>query len=121
MNFFRFRAGHQTDGGNGDDYGWQDGSAAIPLFHGTVRSCLFGRAALPRSDRVARLAHAGHPTAMFPRPNHQAASGAFRPDGVRSRSGKPHDQHCPLLVPQHPHKDVRHDSILPEPDSLLDL
>lgn len=94
---------------------------AKPIFHATLLIIVYKCTpqAAQGSRRVIGQPYAGHGPALFQGSHHQAAEGTFRPKLLREGGSPVHAEGHLQLLPEFQRQDVRHDTVFPEPDSLL--
>lgn len=113
------RAWHETHGRNDNGDGRDDGRNSIPLVHGAVCAGLSGCSALSWGRRLARVAHARHGLALLSRTDDNAVAGSIRAWSQWKGSCRLHVQDHTELLLKYTNAHVRHDTILPEPNSVL--
>ena len=89
------------------------------MVHRTDRPSLPGGAALQGGHRGPGGAHARHRPPLLPRQHHQAAPRQVPAVVEPARSGPVHVQGDQGVLPVQVVRHLRHDSVVPERDSLL--
>jgi hypothetical protein len=74
---------------------------------------------LPGSDHFSGVAHAGHGTAVFQRPDDQTVEREIPHGGHRQGGGDVHAADYPQQFLEFQDEDLRHDPVLSESNSLL--
>jgi hypothetical protein len=91
-------------------------SCQIPL---SVNVLIMLFQAVPRGNHIFSVPDARHRFALFPWADHQTSEGKiFAPSQWQGGCSVHHLDNSELVL-QYPHKDVRHDPVLPESDSIL--